>query len=1157
MNARTEFEKIVKEQAWFLPRIWKRQTIRLIKWEETSDADRQALRSRLELIQECLALLPEGLSDRVRQLCSVLDEYTTFGEVAIGLDLQNIDPENVATWLEQLAPSFQPNHLATDEQRIIALTIAWCILPLDGKEKGDSERFVYTFWQPLCVTLAFHSASAHCAAVLLGESIAGIDAVAFADPALLKQRLDVFINSFDHPLHVAMLIYAIAYSVQRQPTRGRRQSVLLLECWMQVDRKCYQDTFELRKQILSGPLGRLPETCQTLLVELLANALNAVATPDAFAFAADLQEAWTGIEKTDYETPSALISALRESPLAQVKHQPVWGNTITTFAMSLSRSRTRGRSYAFRLLEVWLREWIGIQPEFFHSAGHSASEFIQMLQASLGKTTYAASVVNHLSSHWIDEARRVPHLNDLAESVLLAQLGLAADSFKSRDELRERFSDLDDPADNLLILNLAAAALGSKREAREITNLLETWLGTYVERFASSDRLTNVAPFTAMGFAQTWLRCAAAKDKRIPEVCSAVVDYAYEHRVLLRSAPPNQEDFLSSVSTLGQRIISSSLQHAMHLRKRNRVDEAESVERKTLEWAELFENSIFVEKSLRNKRNRSFDNDQELDQSDWPFAFATRSNDTDFRDGYLPVTDTQAQPLQTRVASTVDTQDPRHTQADPGRNAQANSIELTGLKSLCQLIPQNAVLFRALFDGDGRLHFWAIERAADGLRFLWKKTSKPDAFGRLRLAVLAFDLAVERAWVLAMTPPTKVVLNTEQFDILNFLGDLGSGNQSIEDEDDLQAALNVIHSLLEKLETSFPVLSRTGFQILVAVIKDVRLRRQRSRSELEKGAVQIWLDCLRDIRNSSSTLRQSKQECRRMQLDEATRALCEDAAREVSIDEMFSATQSVVDWGDQDVIFQMQWMLWSIPISSSRVSGKPFFLRVRSITNVVSLTWMNEHLRFADQSFRSEAKRILSAHWLSETDWRRPMKGLSMLHESIQRSASMFGWEVVGLAENPKASCENLAAHQNQESISNILLIGGHGSTDAIGIQLADGLWNGGGIAFSPGQVLVLAACAVGRVEQEKLSSIAGLYAELASNGCETVVSAKWPIADTEASQIAAELVRGLMVLHDYSGSRSPFLRARVLNDAKKKLFGTDRCISLNQVSAFELYGFG
>lgn len=373
MSERSKLNIFIEKNAWFLPAIWKRQTKNLIGWEKTTDEDRKELMKRLLCVERCLALLPRESSERLIQLCANLDTDADFTEIAGRLELRDIAPDNVATWLEQMAPSFQPIHAASDEKRIVSTIICGVVLPLDGKQHGSTERFVYQLFQPLCLLFALHSAGAYVAAAFLGESIAGLQERDYADPSGLTTKLHALEAKHDHVFHVANLIYIVAYSVQRLPTRGRRQAVSLLESWMGIGEEDYLRDASLQETLASGPLGQVKPTLQVILIELLASSLNGISDSKSFDRASILMESWLGIRKADYQTTDQMTRALKESPLAAIPHQPVWEKTLTTFSTSLSQWRLRGRRCSFVVLEAWLRNWIKIPANRFDTPGELAS----------------------------------------------------------------------------------------------------------------------------------------------------------------------------------------------------------------------------------------------------------------------------------------------------------------------------------------------------------------------------------------------------------------------------------------------------------------------------------------------------------------------------------------------------------------------------------------------------------------------------------------------------------------------------------------------------------------------------------------------------------------------------------------------------------------
>ena len=141
-----------------------------------------------------------------------------------------------------------------------------------------------------------------------------------------------------------------------------------------------------------------------ILIELLASSLNGICDAESFGLASILLESWLNIREADYQTSDRMTKALQDSPLAGISQQTLWANTITTFSLSLSLWRLRGRRHAYQLLEAWLRNWLEISIDCFDTPGDLSNRVIGQLKAKLGDNTFTGSVVTHLSDFWIGEA---------------------------------------------------------------------------------------------------------------------------------------------------------------------------------------------------------------------------------------------------------------------------------------------------------------------------------------------------------------------------------------------------------------------------------------------------------------------------------------------------------------------------------------------------------------------------------------------------------------------------------------------------------------------------------------------------------------------------------------------------------------------------------
>ena len=123
--------------------------------------------------------------------------------------------------------------------------------------------------------------------------------------------------------------------------------------------------------------------------------------------------------------------------------------------------------------------------------------------------------------------------------------------------------------------------------------------------------------------------------------------------------------------------------------------------------------------------------------------------------------------------------------------------------------------------------------------------------------------------------------------------------------------------------------------------------------------------------------------------------------------------------------------------------------------------------------------------------------------------------------------------------------------------QLQHALFDGTGADMRNLDILVLVACAVGRLKSSRNIDVEGLYTKLLIARCPTVLAARRPIADTEAAHFAAEFVDQYMTrLTNPPHGNAPFLRARAFN-ACRRVFRDSDVVTDHLIQAFELYGLG
>lgn len=160
--------------------------------------------------------------------------------------------------------------------------------------------------------------------------------------------------------------------------------------------------------------------------------------------------------------------------------------------------------------------------------------------------------------------------------------------------------------------------------------------------------------------------------------------------------------------------------------------------------------------------------------------------------------------------------------------------------------------------------------------------------------------------------------------------------------------------------------------------------------------------------------------------------------------------------------------------------------------------------------------------------------------------------------DDPLAARSALSAMMNQaDTPFDFAAFGGHGADTAGGVLFSGGVWDGGGADLSSLDLLLLVACAVGRLAQDGQRDVEGLYAKLVAQGCRAVIAARWPIADTEAAVFATILADEYLTLRkETAGQTVPFLRARALNRARR-LAVSEQAVTEHLAAAFDLYGYG
>ncbi|MBX7105103.1 MAG: CHAT domain-containing protein [Gemmataceae bacterium] len=438
-----------------------------------------------------------------------------------------------------------------------------------------------------------------------------------------------------------------------------------------------------------------------------------------------------------------------------------------------------------------------------------------------------------------------------------------------------------------------------------------------------------------------------------------------------------------------------------------------------------------------------------------------------------------------------------------------------------QMIPPGAVWLRFAFTIDGTLLWWAYLGTGKEPTRLAAGSSRPGAQGRLDRAVRRYDLGIDLAW-LAYRPnfPSRRIERAFE--------------QALE-----QAAAALAGGPPDGLIAAADVLQKSA---RLSTLADL-LRRWQAAPDAD-------LHLASDLREAITAARaepraSGNEPARRARLDNLTDQLVAAVASEVSLADLEVAD---CDWPSTDLIVQPQGSLWAAPLEWLSFGGKPLYEQVASIGHVVSLA-----TRAGGTTSPPAADRLVSAQWLAPP--RKLDDGLALLHVGLKHVAGLHNLAVCGLAESPAATVSAVAWALTGFA-PRVAVIAGHGVPAASGVRLMDRPWSGGGAALGAVELLVLVACAVGRVRESDDRDVIGLYAELAAHHARSVVAARWPIADREAATFAVEVVEQYLRA---AAAGEPNPRARALARARRALVGAAAPygVSRHLAAAFEVYGAG
>lgn len=350
------------------------------------------------------------------------------------------------------------------------------------------------------------------------------------------------------------------------------------------------------------------------------------------------------------------------------------------------------------------------------------------------------------------------------ESVELLEeaLGLSGQDYRNRQSLQKVFaqSPLQKIAVNnqALLLRELAVGLSQIGEKSQSLSLLETWVGQPMSEFANCEKLRPVQALNRVTLVLAWLRCADPTKAEVLATCRALVEYIRSLRHEELPTPQQRMEFLDKMKGVKGELRRVGLGAADAKRRLGRegVHEAEQLELELLYWLEQLENRTLVERIGLIGRNVGSDGG-DIFRSLRPYQPALRPPERGGEAGLsernemvlegqswaLCLSEVAIDPQELSSSRASDTHCALNAGSQNGDSWESLPSDSPGLETL---VPEGAVWLRSVFDDEGRLRWWAYQATGGRLRRLAAGTSETGAEGRLNLALLKADLAIERVW---------------------------------------------------------------------------------------------------------------------------------------------------------------------------------------------------------------------------------------------------------------------------------------------------------------------------------------------------------------------------------------------------------------------------
>lgn len=1047
-------------------------------------------------------------------------------------------------------------------QSIQALQRALSLSPLAGVSDPFTQASFLTHLAEGMRFVEVHGAS-HAAMLL--ESWLGVAQSAYQGPVALRRALSLSpLARISDVVAQANFVMGLAEGLRFVDGRGSRHAALLLETWLGVSPSDYQNPQTLQLALSRSPLAQIDDpVTQASFLRTLASALQFV-DERGNGHAALLLETWLGVPQSAYQSPQALQRALPLSPLSRIDDPVTQANFLIVLAEELSVVEGRGSLHAALLLETWL----GVPQDNYQSPQALQDALSLSPLAQIGDPVTQATFLMSLAN-----ALRFVDGRGPRHAVLLLEtwLGVPQSNYLSPTALRRSLSlsplsQIGFPVTqaNLLVALADALLFVDGRGKRHAALLLETWLGVPLAEFASEGSVLHGAhAIPVVHFATTALRCQGTSSNGGLELAESLIRYLRGVTDSVLSDPAQRRDFLGSIRSAWPPIRDALFEAIRGAQQdgatgRTKRSPLEILEARLLEAAEWFDNRRLVERFLEGRIDGTEgEPPEEWSPSQWPLRSVPRDQCVSLHDGYLPRVPLGS-PLSALRSVAAATQ--------PGIGERGNTADASLPRWAMRLdqetepfrtAHETAWMMRCLFDGEGRLHAWLCRVSPAGLEILGRGSSDAGARQRLELASLVHDLDIEAHWCEYVEDPDEWQHFRDQYLTV-----------WLEGQSDMAAA---------KLAEALPMLNHTRPRltgVIAALLRKARSDDDQQIQEVLRSAIREVVQRERAVtRHQTSDLRQA--------LDRATARFREVVEGELGLhDSPFGALLAQHLNEQVDLLWQVEGPLLQAPLSLLRLpregsSPIPIYRAVASTGIVLSMT-LRKLAQAQAGIEKSPARRsLLASTWLPAAQWRY-MRGLAHLQAALLALAERQNWTIWTAGDLPDATAPLLSWKLSATDGAGVDLAvcGGHGSEIGAGILLSPGrrtglgghkegiVWKGEGSQLEPLDLLFFVACSIGRLSASGALDTEGFYAELAARRARSVIAARWPIADAEAATFATEVVKHYIEALEQHGRAAPFLRARALNGARKRLLDDPTLpetvrVGEHLASAFEIYGRG